>query len=125
MADVKKLVVVDDDPDLLSLIKSKLEKTERYKVVTTTEGSEAVRLATQESPDLIILDIDMPDMDGGEVAKSLSESEYTKDIPILFLSVLVSKVDVAETGDVIGGHHMISKSMGVENLIIKIESLLE
>jgi len=125
MAEIKKLVMVDDDPELLSIIKSKLEKTERYKVVTTTEGSETVRLAIQESPDLIILDIDMPDMAGGEVANSLSESEYTKDIPILFLSALVSKSDVAKTGGLIGGHHMISKSMGIENLIIKIESLLK
>jgi len=125
MAEVKKLFMVDDDEDLLALLKLKLEKTGKYQVVNTTDGSKAVHLATEESPDLIVLDIDMPHMDGGTVANTLSESEHTKDIPVLFLSSLVSKEDVAQSKGVIGGRNMASKGGSVQDLIDRIESMFQ
>ena len=91
MEDIKKLVMVDDDADLEALLKLKLEKTGKYEVATTTEASKTIDLVREVSPDLILLDIDMPEMTGGDVANVLSESKDTKDIPILFLSSLVSR----------------------------------
>ncbi len=125
MAEVKKIMIVDDDADLINLLKTKLEKTERYKVVYTTEGAEAQKLAQRESPDLIICDIDMPEMDGGEVERALSEKEQTRNIPVLFHSSLVSKSDVESSGGIIGGKQMASKSGNIKELIIRIESLIK
>ena len=125
MAEVKKIMIVDDDADLINLLKTKLEKTERYKVVYTTEGAEAQKLAQRESPDLIICDIDMPDMDGGDVERALSENEQTRNIPVLFHSSLVSKSDVERSGGIIGGKQMASKSGNIKELIIRIESLIK
>lgn len=125
MAEVKKILLVDDDADLCILLKTKLEKTDRYKVVFTTEGVEAQKLARQEYPDLIICDIDMPDMEGGDVERALSEDEQTRDIPVLFHSSLVSKSDVERSGGIIGGKQMASKSANIRELIIRIESLIK
>lgn len=125
MTDVKKLLMVDDDEDLLALLKLKLEKTGKYQAVTTTDGGKAVHLAMEEAPDLIVLDIDMPGMDGGEVANSLSESKHTKDIPVLFLSSLVSEEDVAQSKGIIGGRDMASKRGSIQELMDKIESMFQ
>jgi len=125
MAEVKKLLMIDDDKDLLAMLKLKLEKTGNYNVVTSTDGSKAVELACDTAPDLIVLDIDMPDMDGGAVANSLSESEDTRNIPILFLSSLVPKEQVAESGGIVGGRNMASKKGGVQELIDRIDSMIK
>lgn len=124
MANIRKLVMVDDDEDLAALLKLKLEKTGKYDVATTTEGSKAVDLVREVSPDLILLDIDMPDMSGGDVAKLLSEPNDTKDIPILFLSSLVGRSEAIEGSGSIGGHQMASKSGSLRELMEKIESIL-
>ena len=124
MGDVKKIMMVDDDEDLLALVKMKLEETKKYAVVYTSKGDEAVGLAGEERPDLILLDIDMPEMDGPEVANALGGSEKTRDIPILFLSSLITKDDVGESGRTIAGHHMIPKSMDFKYLISEIDAVI-
>ncbi len=118
-------MLVDDDEDITIALKTKLEKTKKFKVVFTNKAEEAFKLAKKELPDLVICDIDMPEMSGGDVAYALSESDKTKDIPILFFSSLVSKEDSGSTGKVIGGRHMISKSVSISLLIDKIEKMLE
>ncbi len=124
MTDAKKLLMIDDDADLSALLKLKLEKTGRYECTTATEGSKAIDLAREVSPDLILLDIDMPDMPGGDVAMILSEPEDTKDIPILFLSSLITKADIDEGNKTIAGRQMASKFGSIRELIEKIESIL-
>lgn len=124
MAIVKTLLIVDDDEDLLNLLKLKLEKSGRYRVVTTTRGNEALGLARQAEPDLVVLDIDMPDMDGGEVAEALAADEDTCQIPVLFLSSMVTKEDVQASGGIIGGDNMASKKGSISELIERIESLV-
>jgi two-component system sensor histidine kinase/response regulator len=125
MADVKRIMLVDDDEQLVSLLKLKIEQTNRYTVVFTTKGTKAVDMAKTENPDLILLDIDMPDMTGGEVAEALAESNDTRDIPILFLSYMVPKEMSDADGGTVSGRHMISKNTTVKNLIHKIDTLLE
>ena len=124
MADIRKLVMVDDDEDLAALLKLKLEKTGKYEVVTTTEGGKVVDLVREVGPDLVLLDIDMPDMSGGDVATLLSEPRDTRDIPILFLSSLVGRSEATEGAGTIGGHQMASKSGSLRELMEKIELVL-
>ena len=82
-----KILVVDDDEAINELIKVNLELA-LYKVVTAFDGNKGYALAKQELPDLIILDVMMPEVDGYTVAKRIRENESTKDIPILMLTAL-------------------------------------
>jgi CheY-like chemotaxis protein len=104
-------------------LKVKLEKTGRFTVVNTTKGSEAVRLATDIAPDLIILDIDMPEMSGGDVADALSADKATKDMPVIFLSSLIPKAEASQGLKLIGGRRMLSKYATGKQLISAIESI--
>lgn len=125
MCEKNKLMIVDDDEDITSLLKIKLENTNRYQVVTTNRETEAVDLARRDCPDLILLDIDMPNISGGDIAKLLSKTESTKNIPILFSSSLVTKADTDIKGKSIGGHAMVSKSIKTSELIAIIDELME
>jgi len=120
MPELKTIMLVDDDEDITLALKNLLEDTQKFKVVFTNLGAEALALAKRTKPDLIVCDIDMPDMEGGEVAFVLSGSDQTKEIPILFLSSLVTKQDLRETGKFIGNHPMIPKSVSTHVLIDEI-----
>lgn len=119
---MKKVLVVDDDPDITLLVKIKLEKTGRFQVVFTNSGTRALELAKTEKPDLVLCDIDMPDKFGGEVAEDLTSDPETKDIPILFFSSLVNPADIVDGK--VGGREMISKSSTPEVLIERIDGVL-
>ena len=117
MKPVKTIMLVDDDEDLLALMKVKLENTGRFSVVSTTNGSRAVKLAMETSPDLIILDIDMPEMPGGEVAEALADEVTTKDMPVIFFSSLIAKGEAGKGLQEIGGQRIISKHVSPPQLI--------
>lgn len=81
----KKILVVDDEPNIVSLLKSRLEASQ-YEVITAKDGQEAIEKTSQEKPDLIILDIMLPKIDGYMVASMLKSDEKTRDIPIVMLT---------------------------------------
>lgn len=85
MADAKKILIVDDEPDILEFMKYNLEK-EGYIVYTAENGSLAIEEAKKVDPDLIILDIMMPELDGIEVCHTLRELDQFKDTLITFLT---------------------------------------
>lgn len=82
---MKKILIVDDEKELRELIKEKLIKN-NFDAITACDGKEAVVLAQSEKPDLILLDVVMPDIDGYETCKRLKQNNITKDIPVLFLT---------------------------------------
>jgi two-component system sensor histidine kinase/response regulator len=86
----KDILIVDDDRVTLGTLEKILLEA-GYSVIPISLGREAVKTAKDRSPDLIILDIMMPDMDGGDVAHILKNDPETRDIPIIFLSSLVTK----------------------------------
>lgn len=88
----KTIFIVDDDPDDVLLLKLVLEKA-GYRVVSSNDPEEALLRARQIKPDLIILDILMPKIDGAEIALRLREHPRTKGIPYLFLTALKAKED--------------------------------
>ncbi|MBF0235159.1 MAG: response regulator, partial [Desulfamplus sp.] len=96
MENLKKIMLIDDDPSITSLLKLKLEKTGKFTVVFTNKSKQALSLARAEQPNLIICDIEMPGMDGGDVARGILDTEDTKDIPILFSSSLVMPSDTKD-----------------------------
>ena len=85
----KTILVVDDDPTVLHLLHKKISQVDGYDVLTAQDGSVGLALAIQHKPDIILLDVMMPEKSGGEVAKMLEEDPDTKDIPIIFISVLL------------------------------------
>ena len=78
----KKILAVDDEAEVLLLLKKRLESA-NFQVITASNGASAIELAKKENPDLIILDILMPELDGSETAAMLHNDPKTKDIPIL------------------------------------------
>lgn len=86
----KKILVVDDEEEVLTFVGNILKRA-NYGVISTTRGKEAVELAKNQLPDMIILDIKMPDMRGSEVAVLLSENSSTANIPIVFLTGILDK----------------------------------
>lgn len=117
-----RLLVVDDDPDVLVVLKTKLEGTGRFDVVTATGGADALHQVRERKPDLIVSDIDMPEIDGGELAARLRETPDTADVPVVFLSALVSPDDSGQGA--VRGWPMLSKRSSIETLIHTIETML-
>ena len=115
----KKLLLVDDEKDTLLVLEKQLTSA-GYTVVTANSGTQALSLAKSEQPNLIVLDIQMPDMDGGEVAHKLKEDSVTKNIPVVYSTCLLS-----ENEDYIsGGNLMLAKSKDTKELIAVIDKLL-
>ena len=113
----RRLLVVDDDEAVLEYLRVKLAS--RFEVLLNSDSKHVLDLARSERPDLILCDIDMPGMDGGDVSAALFADEKTRDIPVLFLSALLS--DEKQ----VGGRHAIAKSAPVAELVARIESLLK
>ncbi|MFH1771439.1 MAG: response regulator [Candidatus Omnitrophota bacterium] len=118
----KTILVVDDEAGILEYLKNILSR-HNYKVVVTSKGKDAFDLALSKKPDLIILDIVMPDLSGGEVASLLSKNPKTSNIPILFLTGIMNKSE-ARTMERCGKHHIMAKPVIVDELILMIERLI-
>lgn len=120
----KKILVVDDEAGFGRLLKLNLERTGKFEVQTETKGSQALNTARSFKPDLILLDIIMPDMDGSEVANRLKSDSATGNIPILFLTALVKNKEVETTSGTIGGHIFLAKPITTDELVKNIETVL-
>lgn len=121
-----KILIVDDVMSNVLLLKVLLTN-EKYKIATAGNGTEALAQVKAESPDLILLDVMMPDMDGFEVAQRLSKDPETAEIPIIFLTALNSTGDIVK-GFQVGANDFISKPFNKEELFIRVKhqiSLIE
>jgi CheY-like chemotaxis protein len=114
----RKILVVDDDEAVLEYLRAKLGA--RYDILTVATGDAAVMLARLEAPALVLCDIDMPGVDGGDVSAALYGDDTTRDIPLLFLSALIPE----EARGEVGGRPAINKSAPIAELIARIESLI-
>lgn len=120
---MKKILVVDDEEDVLFVLEKTLTAN-GYSVITTTNGTNAVALAKARRPDLIILDVVMPGMDGGEVSARLQEHPLTKSIPVIFLTALLAKTEERQRNHVINRNITFAKPIDTEELLAQIEELL-
>jgi two-component system alkaline phosphatase synthesis response regulator PhoP len=98
----KKILIVDDDEELRNLVDKTLSR-KRYETLMAETGSEAIDKAKQNMPDLILMDIVLPDMDGSEAIKVLQEFPQTSNIPVIFLSGMISKDDGEDSCINVGG----------------------
>ena len=118
-----RILLVDDDPDFLSLLSLKLKKT-GYEIITCMSGREALELAESIMPEVILLDVTMPDMDGFEVKERLNKNFITSSIPVLFLSAN-NATDAKVKGLQIGADDYISKPFATRELIERINVVLK
>ena len=118
-----KILVIDDDRAINELIKVNLELA-YYEVITAYDGNKGYALAKQELPDLIVLDVMMPEVDGYTVAKRIRENETTKDIPIIMLTALNMLQNKAQGYD-IGVDDYLVKPFEIEELKMRIKALLK
>ena len=116
----KKILIVDDEPDVLMLLGERLTKA-GYEIIKATSGKDAIDTAIKRLPDLIILDIAMPGMDGSEAASILRADPKTKDIPIVFLTCLFTKQEEKVCGHLLGQNFFIAKPYDVNELLSEID----
>jgi two-component system, cell cycle response regulator len=117
-ATVPTILVADDEPVNRALIQRRLER-EGYQVLTARNGSEAVELASELLPDLVLLDVMMPEMDGMDACRLLKETEATRDIPVIFLSAR-DETAMKVNGLSLGADDYISKPFEAEELIARV-----
>ncbi len=86
----KKILIVDDDPNFVLMAKSRLEAN-HYEVSTATNGVDAIKIATEWNPDLVLLDMIMPAMEGYDICKKLKSKDETRHIPIIILTAATKK----------------------------------
>ncbi len=120
-----KILMIDDEEDFTQLVKLNLEITGRYEVRTENRGAQGCAAALEYRPDLILLDILMPDMEGSEVAYKIKQQEELKDIPIIFLTATAREVEIDSSTGVIGGQVFIAKPVSAEKLMEAIEKHLQ
>jgi len=117
-----KILVVDDDPDALDTMAAILE-TRDYEVLTALSGVEGISKAREEKPNLIIMDIMMPKLDGFTVCKMIKEDEEIKDIPVILLTGKGLVGDV-EKGFAVGANDYMIKPIDWDRLFLKIKKFI-
>lgn len=113
-----KILIVDDVMSNVLLLKVLLTN-EKFQIATASNGRQALDQVTKEKPDLVLLDVMMPDMSGFEVSQQLKANPETAEIPIIFLTALNSTADIVK-GFQVGGNDFISKPSNKEELIIRV-----
>jgi CheY-like chemotaxis protein len=119
----RRILIVDNDKNSTHLIKVLLEKTGRYLVLEENDSAKAHTTARNFRPDLIFLDVVMPDRDGGEIAAQIQVDPELHGTPIIFLTALVTKAE-ADKGLRIDGHAFLAKPIEIQELMNAIEEHL-
>jgi len=119
----KRILVVDDDPPVVELVREVLTRA-GFSVSTAADGPACLRKVTEETPDLIVLDINMPDMDGFTVLRKLRERPATKDLPVILLTVREGHGDVLQ-GWLAGANLYMSKPCSPTELVAAVRQMLE
>ena len=122
MAQKKKILVIDDDAAVIDYLVAKLGAS--YEVVSTMSPREALTLALEHQPDLILCDIDMPEVDGGDLSVEFFEDKTTRKIPFVFLTAIASQKDLGARGGHLGGRKAISKDLPTDQLLGRVRELL-
>jgi len=118
-----KILVVDDEPDIVDILSYNLTK-ENYEVSKAYNGYEAVSFAMKNHPDLIIMDIRMPEMNGIEACRLIKKNEFMKNIPILFLTADNDEYTSLSAVEA-GGDHFVTKPIRPSILIGMIHDLIK
>jgi two-component system phosphate regulon response regulator PhoB len=122
MADKEKILVVDDHVELVELVRLKLSQN-GYQIITAYDGLTAEEKARTERPDMIVLDLGLPDRDGSDVAASLRREPATQHIPILMLTARASEGDIVD-GFAVGADDYVTKPFSPQVLLARVQAIL-
>jgi DNA-binding response OmpR family regulator len=124
MAENKHILVVDDETELCDVLRSKLE-AEGFMVSTANDGEEALERAFEGKPDLILLDLVMPNKDGFEVLTELREDKWGKDVPVILLTNLDDYESLSKVLEKQGHEYLVKTDWKIEEVVEKIKQTLE
>lgn len=119
----RRILIIDNDPNTTHLVKVLLERTGHYLVLEENDATKAHQSARNFRPDIILLDVIMPETDGGEVAARVEADPELQKTPIIFLTALVTRAE-AKSGLTIQGHPFLAKPVSIPELINAIEQHL-
>lgn len=123
MATKKRILIVDDEKQLVSLVSLHMDMS-GYDVLTAVDGNKALKMIEEEEPDLVILDLMLPEMDGWEVCRRLRAAERTKDIPVIMLTAR-SGADDKLKGFECGADDYITKPFSPRELVARVKRVLD
>jgi len=119
---LRKILIVDDEPYILNILDFSLD-AEGYSVLQAADGDEALRMAAEHSPDLIIMDVMMPRLDGFETCRRLKEDVGTRDIPVVLLTARNSPQDRVR-GDEVKADGFMTKPFSPQRLLDTVQQYL-
>ncbi len=114
---MKKIVIIDDEEHFCILIKKNLERTGEYEVSTATDGETGIKLVKDIRPDLVLLDVIMPGMDGGDVVAEIRRDQSIQDTPVVFLTAIVREAEDSPQASFTKGYAILAKTVTVEELL--------
>ena len=119
-----RILIVDDEAPFTRMVKRNMENAGNFIVETLNESPQARSVAKAFQPDIVLLDVVMPEADGGDVAAMLRANDSTKDIPIIFVSAMVSRQESNKGLYQSGGEYFLAKPVSSEMLIDAINQVL-
>lgn len=122
MSVLKKILVVDDDPYILMSLEFLMKKN-GYDVMVARNGTEALEIVEKQLPDVVLLDIMMPDVDGYEICKHIKASKKLKDAKVVFMSAKTKEADIRKGYD-LGASLYITKPFSTREMIKQIKELM-
>jgi DNA-binding response OmpR family regulator len=123
MPENARILIVDDEPDLLDMVSLRMEAN-GYQVIRASDGEEGLDKARNESPDLIILDLMLPKIDGYKVCRMLKFDEKYKKIPVILFSARTQAIDM-KLGAEVGADAYLTKPFEPDTLLAKVSELLK
>jgi DNA-binding response OmpR family regulator len=121
-ADVRTVLVADDDEDILQLVSFRLERA-GYNVITAPDGQAALAAAREHKPDLAVLDVMMPGMNGYEVTRAIRADQATAAIPVILLTARVQEADVSR-GFEAGADDYLRKPFSPQELRSRVQAII-
>ena len=118
----QRILVVDDDAAVLEYLQAKIGA--RYDLISTTESLEVIDLAREKQPNLVLCDLDMPEMNGTEISAAMFGDEELRHIPLMFLTAAIAPQDIRRVRGLVGGRPAMPKNAPLAELIERIESML-
>ncbi len=120
----KTILIVDDDEPILRVLQTVLSLEERYRIVTARDGRQAIDMAEKELPDLILMDVMMPNVDGLEACRTIRANPLTKHIKIVMVSAMAQPID-ADRALCAGATDYVTKPFLPSTLLLNIERWLQ
>ncbi len=120
---MKKILFIEDEPSLQKTLGDTL-RDNNYQIISALNGQSGLRLAKSEKPDLILLDLILPKMNGFEVLKSLKETEETKNIPVIVLTNLENIEDVNKVIELGAIAYLVKAQYSMEELLKKVKEII-